>query len=618
MSQPSPLTLHQGDLSLTITLDPFQVTLARAGQQVLRAAPMLRPDGLRAQGAGLRADWADCSITLAPSPEGFSLQAAGEFRIAFELAGHWYGHGELLHQCWPLERVMLPLSPLQTFDNGPAGQSCILAPAWYASSGALIQAHSPLAVGLNQPPAAYPRYAWSLAGDKGPFAHRPFADPGGQGDGLLTLAGSDLHLTLSAASDAVSAFQRLLTQVGWPHATPPAALFIKPTWTTWARYKTEVSQAVVLAFAEEIIANAFPYGVLEIDDRWQTHYGDIAFDPARFPDPRAMIAQLHARGFQVTAWVIPFLAPESAAFAEGARRGFLVRQPDGEPYLVRWWQGLGGLLDVSNPAALDWFFARLRALQQATGLDGYKFDAGEACFLPPDARTYQPMHANDYSRRYVESVAAHYALAEVRSGWMNQAAPLFFRQWDKSSTWGLDNGLHSVLTGALSLGCAGYPFILPDMIGGNAYDGQSPSPELMIRWTQLNALLPAMQFSLAPWDYGDQCAALCRQAAELHVAFGDAILAAAAETVRTGAPLVRPLFWLAAQDERALTCDDEFLLGADLLVAPVLREGQRTRPVYLPPGTWRSVQTGARYQGPLELTEFPAPLEVLPLFLREA
>jgi alpha-glucosidase (family GH31 glycosyl hydrolase) len=371
----------------------------------------------------------------------------------------------------------------------------------------------------------------------------------------------------------------------------------------------------VLQFADEIIQNAYPYGVMEIDDRWQVDYGDLDFDPARFPDPKGMIAQLHEKGFQVTAWVIPFLDPQSAAFAEGKAQGFLVRQADGDPYPVRWWQGVGALLDVSNPSALAWFRERLERLQRETGLDGYKFDAGEAAFFPADAVSTEFLSPNDYTHHYIDFVARHFRLTEVRSAWKNQTAPIFFRQWDKWSTWGLDNGLHSVLTGILALGLSGYPFILPDMIGGNAYDEQ-PDAELMIRWTQLNALLPAMQFSLAPWEYGETCNALCRRYAMLHLEFAPRILELANKSARTDTPIIRPLWWLAPTDERALTCDDQFLLGEDILAAPVVRPGQRSREIYLPPGVWRDYWTGEQYPGPDVLTEFPVPLETLPIFER--
>lgn len=189
------------------------------------------------------------------------------------------------------------------------------------------------------------------------------------------------------------------------------------------------------------------------------------------------------------------------------------------------------------------------------------------------------------------------------------------RQWDKWSTWGLDNGLYSVLTGIVSLGLSGYPFILPDMIGGNAY-GEQPDAELMIRWTQLNTLLPTMQFSLAPWDYSAESNALCRRYAQLHLEFAARILELAREAARTGAPIIRPVWWLAPNDERALTCDDQFLLGSDVLAAPVVQPGQRSRAIYLPPGQWRDHWTGALYDGETVLQNFPAPLETLPIFVK--
>lgn len=605
---------------LSIEREPyFRLTGCRAGNICLRTAPHPQPVlAIRQTDTGVDVEFPSCTLSITPQGHGCDLRVWPEtahFSLSFEMTGHWYGHGELVHQPYPLNRLMLPESPFQSFDNGPAGQSCKPHPAWFSSNGISIIAGSPLSVGINQPPAHYPRYEWTLGSDKGPFAHRPFADPGGAGDGRLTFSGQGLHLSIHLSENARAAYHYLTGNFGHPAETPPERLFILPTWTTWARYKTAVSQEVVLRFADEITQNGYPCGVMEIDDRWQTHYGDIAFDPARFPNPKGMIDQLHEKGFQVTAWVIPFLDPESDAFAEGKARGYLVRQPDGEPYPVRWWQGLGGLLDVSNPSALAWFGERLERLQRETGLDGFKFDAGEAVFFPPDAVSAEHLPPNEYTRRYVDFVAQHFRLTEVRSAWNNQRAPIFFRQWDKESSWGLDNGLHSVLTGILSLGLCGYPFILPDMIGGNAYDEQADA-ELMIRWTQLNALLPAMQFSLAPWEYGAECSALCRRYAELHLEFAPRILELAREAAQTGAPIIRPLWWLAPNDENALTCDDQFLLGEDILVAPVVRPSQQAREVYLPPGQWRDYWTGAVYEGETVLQDFPAPLDVLPVFVR--
>ena len=548
--------------------------------------------------------------TLTTTPADSSVE------LTIELPGHWYGHGELINQQWPLNKIMLQSAPLHTFDNGPTGLSGKLTPAWYSSNGALIITDSPVEVGINQPPANYPRFKWGFATEgRGAFDNRPFQDSGKLGDGLFTFKGSALDLKISFSENAIEAYKKLVEHFGHPSETPPEDLFTKPTWTTWARYKTAINQDVVLQYADDIIKNNYPFNVLEIDDRWQIYYGDLGFDPQRFPNPRQMIDELHAKGFKVTAWVIPFLDPKSQAFAEGAKNGWLVRMADGSPYLVEWWQGRGGQLDVTNPSALEWFFERLTSLQIESGLDGFKFDAGEACFLPVDAVTHRKINPNEYTQIYVDAVAKHHRLTEVRSGWKNQTAPIFFRQWDKTTSWGLDNGLHSVLTGILALGLAGYPFILPDMVGGNEYEEKADA-EMMIRWTQLNALLPAMQFSLPPWEYGEESTELCRRYADLHTEFAPKILEIAKSSIEKGMPIIRPIFWLAPNDEHALTCDDEFLLGDEFLIAPVVTPNTIQRDIYLPMGTWQNYWTNEVFTGAVLLKNHPAPLAALPIFKR--
>ncbi len=580
------------------------------------ASPVL---DLRSEASSVTASFAAFTLNLNLLADQWTLTTSpsdSPVELTIELPGHWYGHGELINQLWPLNKIMLQSAPMHTFDNGNTGLSGKMTPAWFSSNGALIIADSPVEVGINQPPADYPHYKWSFASEgRGPFDQRPFHDSNNLGDGLFTFKGNALDLKFSFTENAVTAYEKLVEHFGHPTETPPESLFEKPTWTTWARYKTAIDQEVVLQYADDIIKNDYPYNVMEIDDRWQVYYGDLNFDPKRFPNPKQMIDELHIKGFKVTTWVIPFLDPESQAFADGAKNGWLVRQTDGSPYLVEWWQGHGGLLDVTNPSAVEWFFERLGRLQIESGLDGFKFDAGEACFLPSDAVTHQKINPNDYTQIYVDAVAKHYRLTEVRSGWKNQRAPIFFRQWDKTTSWGLDNGLHSVLTGILALGMAGYPFVLPDMIGGNEYEEKADA-EMMIRWTQLNALLPAMQFSLPPWEYGEESAELCRRYAKLHAEYAPRILALAEKNTQTGMPIIRPIFWLDASNEEALICDDEFLLGEDILVAPALFPQMRQRDIIFPPGNWQDHWTKQIFRGPVRIRDYPVSLEILPFFER--
>jgi alpha-glucosidase (family GH31 glycosyl hydrolase) len=140
----------------------------------------------------------------------------------------------------------------------------------------------------------------------------------------------------------------------------------------------------------------------------------------------------------------------------------------------------------------------------------------------------------------------------------------------------------------------------------------------MVRWTQASALFPAIQFSLAPWDYGgdyrgrgDECDRLCRAALDLRQHYLHRIAAAMREATETGEPPLRPVWWLSPDDERAQVCDDEFLLGNGLLVAPVVQPGQRARDVYLPRGEWQDGRTGETITGPTVLSDVPAPLDTL-------
>ncbi|MDW8403818.1 glycoside hydrolase family 31 protein [Chloroflexus sp.] len=553
------------------------------------------------------------------TPTGFRFEWAGPpylhaVRVEWQLdpGRPWYGMGERIFQHWPLDRAPVISDPFEPIDHGRDGTLNIVTPFWLNAAGAALwleESDGELAVTMDRAGDGLLR-----------ITSREAPPPPNLGfDERYAAPGPHLAGHVILAADAPAAFYAALPLLGRPTAAPPRDLFARPIWTTWAHYKMHVTQRDVTDFATQIVARGYPYSVLEIDDRWQRGYGAYVFDQRKFPDPRAMVDELHAAGFKVTLWTPIFFDPADPAFAVAARRGYLIRHPaDGSPYLVRWWQGYGGVLDLTNPEAVAWWLSELRALQAETGVDGFKFDAGEANFIPPDAICYAREPRRRYADRYTEFVADHFAYTEVRVGWRGQRRGILFREWDKWSRWGIDNGLHSVLTQALTLSICGFPFVLPDMIGGNAYQDEVPDGELMVRWTQLSALLPTMQFSVHPWQYGAEVDTICRRYAHLHTELAPYLAELVAENLRDGTPLVRPLFWHAPNDEQALRCDDQFLLGARYLVAPVVQPGQRQRDVYLPAGVWRDYWSGATHQGPAVLTDVPAPLDQMPLFERQA
>jgi alpha-glucosidase (family GH31 glycosyl hydrolase) len=541
-------------------------------------------------------------------------------RDTFSLAAgkHWYGQGEIIHQLWPLESLSLWEAPLMTWDNGPTGLGDIQEPVWLTATGVAVYVENAtpnLHVGFNAPPPNIPIPQWDQALAQSPVNTRPRPTMPGA-SGLLTLMDrrAPLSYLLLVGTDIVDAHAQVIKHIGKPETIPPENLLKEPIWATWARFKTNITQKVVLDYAREIRDHGFPGSTLEIDDKWQQHYGDTALDPSRFHDPKGMVATLKALEFNVTMWIVPFLHPASANAQEAVRFNYVVRRPDGTPYDIIWWQGTSYLLDVSNPYALEWWADHLKALQRSLGLSGFKFDAGEANFLPADAQTFAPMNRSEFSSKWVQFAAVHFPYCEVRCGWHGQRYPVLFRQWDKFSVWGLDNGLASIITTSLALGMAGYPFVLPDMIGGNSYDGVLADKELVIRWTQASAPMLAIQFSLAPWDYDPETADICRKYAQLHVRLAPQRLAAAHQAIVSGAPVIRPVFWISPLDEQTFTIKDQYMLGDTLLVAPVITPSTTARDVYLPAGTWRDYWTNQQYTGGQWLKNFPAPLDTLPLF----
>jgi alpha-glucosidase len=213
-------------------------------------------------------------------------------------------------------------------------------------------------------------------------------------------------------------------------------------------------------------------------------------------------------------------------------------------------------------------------------------------------------------------VGLDFPLNEYRASWKNAGKPLAQRLRDKSHTW---EDLRTLVPRILAQGLMGYAFTCPDMIGGGQFTSFLPGAkideELIVRSTQVHALMPMMQFSVAPWRIlSRENNDICRRMAGLHVQQSETILRIARESARTGEPIVRPLCWQ-WPDGGYESITDQFMLGDDILVAPVLQKGARTRRVVFPPGTWRG--DDARVVTGPATTDVDAPLERLPWFRRE-
>jgi len=405
--------------------------------------------------------------------------------------------------------------------------------------------------------------------------------------------------------------------------TPNALMFKNPQYNTWIELGSNQNQKDIIKYANDALKNNFPTGTFMIDDGWAKHYGNFEFDPSVFPDPKAMMDELHAKGFKVMLWLTPFVSPDSREFGELTRLKALVLKKDlKRPALIKWWNGYSSCLDLTKPAAVTWLTAKLKNLQTQYGVDGFKFDAadfdfyskGSPIFPNEETNTNGPVQAELYGK-----LGAEFDFNEFRASWKNGNQPIAQRLQDKQYSW---DDLKLLVPDMVSAGIIGHAFTCPDMIGGGLrsnfenIDYSKFDQQLMIRSAQTQALMPMMQFSVAPWRVLDSMhLRICRETALLHEKMGDYIFGLAQQSAKDGEPIVRHMEY-AFPNESFESSDDQFMLGEKYLVAPMIEKGF-TRTVKLPKGNWVD-ELGKKYKGGKVFT-IDVPLDRLPYFeLQEA
>jgi alpha-glucosidase len=302
-------------------------------------------------------------------------------------------------------------------------------------------------------------------------------------------------------------------------------------------------------------------------------------------------------------------------------------------------------VDFTNPEASEWWQSRVRFAMTALDFDGAMLDFGEAA--PVEARYFNGESGRQLHNAYtVEYNRAAYLAGQAakpddfvffaRSGYSGSQAYTTGRfTGDQVRNWDAQRGLPSVIPAMLNGGLSGWPYWGPD-IGGFFEDGPLPAnesvearaqrlqaeKELWIRWVQLGALSPAMRDMLG-WQSDpvtvwtdEETLSVFRAYARLHTALKPYLYRYARVAHERGLPILRPLFLNYPDELETYTLNDEYLLGDEVLVAPVVQPGQTERRVYLPTGTWRDYWTGETYSGS-GWVRVPAPLHHIPLFVRE-
>lgn len=404
---------------------------------------------------------------------------------------------------------------------------------------------------------------------------------------------------------------------------PDTLLFSQPQYNTWIELVYNQNEKDILNYAKAIKANGFPPGVLMIDDNWADYYGRFDFRSDRFKDAGLMMDSLHAMGFKVMLWVSPFVSPDTEVYRELLEKRLLLFDNPGDtvkswaqaqnPVIISWWNGHSAVLDFTNPDAVKWYSSRLAYMVDKYHIDGFKFDAGDAEFYPANALSFKKATPNEHSRLWGE-FGTMYPLNEYRAMWKRGGEPLVQRLRDKKHSW---EDLQKLVPHLISAGLSGYQFTCPDMIGGGEYGSfigrDKLDEELVVRSAECSALMPMMQFSVAPWRVLSKTnLAAVKKAVDTRKKYVPYIMKLVHEAAKTGEPIVRSMeYEFPGQGYEAL--QGQFMLGQKYLVSPVVTK-TRVKTIYLPKGSWKSDE-GKTFKGPMKLVQTVA-LERLPVFER--
>ncbi len=460
--------------------------------------------------------------------------------------------------------------------------------------------------------------------------------------GTAGASGEGLAFHLYAAPHPLDVTRLYYETTGYPRLPAPWAL------GPWIWRDESRDQAEVLEDVRAIRDLDLATSAIWIDRPYASAVNAFDFDPALYPDPAGMIAAIRAAGLRVALWHTPYLEEATGPLlAEAQEAGYF--PPEVGTVLNGW----GPPIDLTNPAAYAFWQANVRRYTDL-GIEGFKLDYAEDV-IPgvgggrsrwrfadgSDERTMHRGYTLLYHRVYAETLPEDSGFLLCRAGrWGDQvnASVIWPGDMDASFTAfrepftprGRDRevvgvgGLPATVAQGIGLGASGFPFFGADTGG---YRHSPPDEELYIRWFQQTALSTVMQVgdssSQPPWVYTEEngrsarTLELYRAYARLHLRLFPYEWTYAQRLREDGRPIQRALGL--AYPELGKHPSDQYLLGDELLVAPVLERGATSRRVIFPPGRWRHWLTGAVHDGGEAGTEeeVPAPLEELPLFVRE-
>ncbi len=419
----------------------------------------------------------------------------------------------------------------------------------------------------------------------------------------ITVPGENLEYFMIGGENLTEVLKGYTDLTGKP-ALPPAFSF--GLWLTTS-FTTTYDEETITSFIDGMAERDIPLQVFHFDCFWMKGFEwcNFEWDKSQFPDPPAMLKRLHeTKGLKTCVWINPYIGQRSKLFDEGVKGGYFVKRTDGSVFQCDEWQPGMAIVDFTNPEACEWYASKLRALCEM-GVDTFKTDFGER--IPTKDIVYfdgsDPIKMHNYYTHlynkttfnvlkdfYGENKACLFARSATAGG---QQFPVH---------WGGDcsanyNSMAEVIRGCLSLCISGFGFTSHDMAGFEA----TATPDIYKRWAAFgmfssHSRLHGNQSYRVPWLFDEESCDVLRFFAKLKGKLMPYLFAQANKTHEIGVPMMRAMVIDFADDPSCLTLDRQYMLGDNILVAPILNEDGIAQ-YYVPKGRWTDIITGKVLEG---------------------
>ncbi len=396
-----------------------------------------------------------------------------------------------------------------------------------------------------------------------------------------------------------------------------------------------MTQEDVQAVADGLRDHDIPCDAIHFDIDYMQDYKVFTWNQDRYHgDPKGFLSKLAARGFKPVVINDPGVKKEAGypVYEQGVERGFFAAAPEGGVYINAVWPGDAAYPDFGNPAVQEWWGEHQRFLLDL-GVRGIWNDMNEPASFHgplPDGVVFSD-GARKTTHAELHNVYGHFMAKACYEGLkkLDGRRPFVITRacyagtQKYSTAWTGDNHsiwahLQMAIPQLCNLGLSGLPFAGTDL-GGFGSDATS---ELLVRWVQAACFSPLLRNHSAlgtrrqePWQFGDEALDIYRKYVKLRYRWLPYLYDLFWEAARTGAPILRPLVFHYPNDTAARTCNDQFMVGGQVLAAPVVQPGVRQRLVYLPEGEWYDYWTRERLSGPVSIIR-EAPLELCPIYVK--